>query len=485
MDHNTCDCSRRRFLTTAGMGFGAAALAALMNAETRAEVHHQATRIDSTNPLMVRPTHLPARAKNVIFLFQNGGPSQVDTFDYKPLLAELADKPVPESLKAKKDKVGGVFGHCHDKLMAPQAKFRKHGESGLWISDLLPHIAKHADELCVIRSMVSESSNHAPATYQMNTGAILGGKPSLGSWLTYGLGSENQNLPGYVLLFKVGGIGGSANWSNGFLPAAFQGTRFAYQGTPVLNLAPPKSLAATQRSVLDTIQSINRAHAAARPGVLDLDGRIAAYELAYRMQAEAMDVGDLSTESRATLEMYGINDQNKDLDMYARQCLLARRLVERGVRIVQTYHAVDKAGWDGHSQNSDNHRTQAAFTDKPVAALLTDLKQRGLMDSTLVIWAGEFGRTPMEQGGGGRNHNPYGFSVWLAGGGVKGGQVIGATDEIGLRAEDDPHPVKDLHATILHAMGLRHNDLFFEHNGRPERLTGVADSAKVIERVFE
>ena len=247
--------------------------------------------------------------------------------------------------------------------------------------------------------MHCESSNHAPATYQMNTGAILGGKPSMGSWLTYGLGSENQNLPGYVLLFRVGGLGGPANWSNAFLPAAFQGTRFSYQGNPVLNLSPPDSFAGTQRSTLDTIQSLNRSHAAVHPGEGDLDGRIAAYELAYRMQAEALDVGDLKDETQATLEMYGVNDSNRDLDMYARQCLLARRLVERGVRVVQTYHAVDKLGWDGHEKNADNHSTQAAFTDKPIGALLKDLKQRGLLDTTLVIWAGEFGRTPMAQGG--------------------------------------------------------------------------------------
>jgi hypothetical protein len=474
--------SRRDFLATAGAGFGATALSALLQAEVHADIHRQNTLIDANNPLGVRTAHIPARAKNVIFLFQYGGPSQVDTFDYKPILAELNGKATPASIRAIKDKVTGVT--TLDRVMAPRAKFAQHGQSGLWVSDLFPHVAEHADELCVIRSMTSESSNHAPATYQMNTGAILGGKPSMGSWLTYGLGSENQNLPGYVLLFKVAGLGGTANWSNAFLPAAFQGTRFSYEGTPVLNLQPPEARALSQRATLDMIQSLNRTHAAARPGLGDLEGRIAAYELAYRMQAEAMQVGDLSQESKATLDMYGVNDANKDLDMYARQCLLARRLVERGVRVVQTYHAIDKFGWDGHTNNADNHRTQAAYTDKPIAALLTDLKQRGLLDSTLVIWGGEFGRTPTEQGGAGRNHNPFGFTVWLAGGGVKGGQTIGTTDEIGLRAQEDPHPVKDLHATILHGLGLRHDDLFFEHNGRPERLTGVAGSAKVIERVY-
>jgi hypothetical protein len=476
--------SRRHFLSTSAAGFGAAALNALMQSDAMADVFSQTTQIDPTNPLVVRSPHLTPRAKNVIFLFQYGGPSQVDTFDYKPLLFELAGKPVPDSIKSIKDKVGGVFNSSHDRIMVPAAKFSQHGQSGLWISDLFPNTAAHADDMCIVRSMTCDSSNHAPATYQMNTGEILGGKPSMGSWLTYGLGSENQNLPGYVLLFKVAGLGGSANWSNAFLPAAFQGTQFRYEGTPVLNLEPPDHLSASQRDTLDAIQALNRSHATNSPGLLDLEGRISAYELAYRMQSEALDVGDLSTESPATLEMYGINDKNKDLDMYARQCLLARKLVERGVRVVQTYHAVDKYGWDGHEKNADNHTTQANMTDKPIAALLTDLKQRGLLDSTLVIWAGEFGRTPMEQGTLGRNHNPYGFSIWMAGGGIKGGQTIGATDEIGLRAQESPFRVKDLHATILHAMGLRSDDLFFEHNGRPERLTGVAGSSKIIESVF-
>jgi hypothetical protein len=476
-------CSRRSFLAATGGGIGAVALTALLASDSRSATLGPA-HVDLANPLKVRPPHLPARAKNVIFLFQYGGPSQVDTFDYKPELARLADQPVPAAIKAIKDKVGGVFGTSNDKIMAPEVKFAQHGQSGLWISDLFPNLVRHVDDLCVIRSMTCESSNHAPATYQMNTGAILGGKPSFGSWLTYGLGSENQNLPGYVLLFKVAGLGGSANWSNAFLPAAFQGTPFRQEGAPVLNLTPPGPLAGTQRSTLDAIQALNRRHAAAGREAADLEGRIATYELAYRMQSEALDVGDFADESAATLDMYGINDGNKDQAMCARQCLLARRLVERGVRVVQTYHSADKLGWDGHVGNAENHRVQAASTDKPIAALLTDLKQRGLLDTTLIVWAGEFGRTPMEQGDRGRNHNPYGFTVWLAGGGVQGGQAIGSTDEIGLRAADDPHPVKDLHATLLHGLGLRHDDLYFEHNGRPERLTGVAGSAKVISKVF-
>jgi uncharacterized protein (DUF1501 family) len=318
----------------------------------------------------------------------------------------------------------------------------------------------------------------------MNTGSLLGGKPSLGSWLTYGLGSENENLPGYVLLFKVAGLGGPANWSSAFLPAAFAGTKFNHVGAPVLNLTPPVELERVQRSTLDAAQAFNREHQRTRPARDDLEGRIATYELAYRMQAGALEVGDLSRETPATLEMYGINSPHADQAGFARMCLMARRLSERGVRVVQIYDAVDKNGWDSHGDNTENHTRNARKVDQSIGALLTDLRQRGLLDETLVLWASEFGRTPMEQGSGGRNHNPYGFSVWLAGGGVAGGQAIGATDDIGLRAAVDRHHVKELHATILTALGLVPDELFFEHNGRPERLTGVAGSARPIERVF-
>lgn len=483
--HNSLPClNRRAFLARAGAGFGSVALAGLLGAEGQAAASKQPTVIDPVNPLLPRQPHFATRAKRVIFLFMYGGPSQVDTFDYKPLLTQLQGKPVPASLKQQSDKVGGVFNHCKDELMAGPWKWQRHGQSGLWVSDLLPHTARHADDLCVIKSMVSESSNHAPATYQMNTGVTLGGKPSMGSWITYGLGSPNQNLPGFVLLFKVGGLGGSANWSNGFLPAAFQGTQFRHQGPPVLDLDPPVELAGVQRSTIDLMQELNKRHSARRPGLLDLDGRIASYELAYRMQAEALSVGDLAQETKETQTLYGIDDKNKDKALFGRMCLLSRRLVENGVRFVQLYSAVDKLGWDAHDNNVAYHQRNAEQTDQATAALLTDLKQRGLLDETLVIWGGEFGRTPMMQGSGGRNHNPYGFTMWLAGGGVRGGQSIGGTDEIGLRAVEQPHGAKDLHATILTALGLNPEDLFFEHNGRPERLTGVAGSAKPIPGVL-
>lgn len=471
--------SRRQFLERSGGGFASVALAALMAHEARAE-SRQTTIIDPLNPLSERVSHFAPKARQVIFLFQYGGPSTFDLLDYKPELIKLSGKPVPESFKQNPDKVGGVFNHCKDELMAGPWQWAQYGESGSWFSDLLPCTAQHADDLCFVRSMFSESSNHAPATYLMNTGAILGGRPSLGSWVTYGLGSANQNLPGYVLLYKVGGLGGAANWSNGFLPAAFQGTQFRHEGAPALNLEPPPELAGVQRSTLDLIQQLNQKHATRHPGVLDLDGRIASYELAYRMQSQALGIGELGQETTSTHDVYGLNDENKNKALFGRMCLMSRRLVEKGVRFVQIYNAVDKLGWDGHDNNTEYHQRNAAQTDQPIAALLSDLKQRGLLDSTLVIWAGEFGRTPMMQGSNGRNHNPYGFAIWMAGGGVNAGHSIGATDELGLRAVEQPQPVKNLHATILTALGLRPDDLFFENNGRQERLTGVAQSWKII-----
>lgn len=474
--------SRRELLAQTGGGFAGTALTALLALAGESGTNRAA--IDPLHPLAERLSDAVARAKQVIFLFQLGGPSTFDLFDYKPELIRLHGQAIPESFKQNPDRVGGVFRHCHDQLMAGPWRWTQHGDCGAWFSDLLPQTARHADDLCFVRSLFSESSNHAPATQLMNTGAVLGGRPSLGSWVTYGLGSANQNLPGFVLLFHVGGFGGSGNWSNAFLPAAFQGTRFRYSGTPVLNLQPPDGFSGVQRSTIDFAQALNRQHAAERPGERDLEGRIASYELAYRMQAEAIDIGELSQETEATLDAYGIRDANQQKANYGRMCLMARRLIEKGVRFVQTYQAFDKLGWDGHEHSTDYHRRNAAQTDQPIAALLSDLKQRGLLDTTLVIWAGEFGRTPMMQGNEGRNHNPYGFNAWFAGGGVNAGTSIGSTDAIGLRAEEQPQPVRNLHATILTALGLSPDDLYFEHQGRQERLTGVAQSWKLIPGVL-
>jgi hypothetical protein len=352
----------------------------------------------------------------------------------------------------------------------------------MWVSELFPNVAKHVDDLCFIHSMQADSNNHAPASYQLHTGEIRAGKASLGSWTTYGLGSENRNLPGYVLLFDAGPLGGAANYSNGFLPAAFQPTRLRDRGAPVLDLEPPQEFAAGQVDSLDLIRKLNLEHRETRPGNGDLEARIASYELAYRMQSAALDVGNLANEPAHIRKSYGLEHADDRTKAFGRKCLLARRLVERGVRFVQLYDMPDKDGWDAHAKVTDNHTPRARWVDQPIAGLLADLRQRGLLDSTLVIWASEFGRTPMEQDNRGRQHNAAGFTIWLAGGGVKPGR-IGATDDIGLAAVK-PTPFKDLHATILAALGLHADDLYFVANGRQERLTGVAKQAQVIPGVL-
>jgi hypothetical protein len=473
--------SRRDFLSTLGGGFGAVALNALLQMESRAEI-----KIDPINPFLPRPPHFTPKAKSVIFLFMVGGPSQVDTFDYKPELQKLDGQPVPDSFKQalKNSRHANVFQGCTDKLLGSPYKWAQHGASGMWVSELFPEMAKHVDDVCFIHSLQAESNNHAPASYQMHTGDIQAGKASMGSWVTYGLGTVNQNLPGYVLLFDAGPLGGMANYSNGFLPPAFQGTRLRDEGTPVLDLLPPPEFANGQRASLDLIRELNLKHREARPGFAELDARIASYELAYRMQSAAMEVGDFAKEPEKLRASYGLNDDDKRTAAFGRKCLLARRLVERGVRFVQLYDMPDKDGWDAHAKLTDNHTPRARWTDAPMATLLTDLKERGLLDETLVVWASEFGRTPMMQGDRGRQHNAAGFTIWMAGGGVKPGVRIGATDEIGLMAVAQPHPFKDLHATILAALGLKNDDLAFEHNARMERLTGVAGSAKIIPGVL-
>ncbi len=481
----TCpNCSRRHFLGAVTGGFGALALGALLRSEARAA--SPAVQIDPIRPFLPRAPHFAPKAKSVIFLYMVGGPSSVDTFDYKPELQKLGGKPVPKSIREalKNSRHANVFEGCKDELMASPFSFSQHGQSGMWISDLYPQFAQYVDDVCFIHSMQAESNNHAPASYQLHTGETLAGKASLGSWVTYGLGTENQNLPGYVLLFEAGPLGGVANYSNGFLPAAFQGTRLRSEGTPVLDLLPAAAFAEGQRASLDLVRELNLKHRAAHPGLSELDARIASYELAYRMQSAALEVGDVEKESPATRTSYGLDHADKEVGKFGRKCLLARRLVERGVRFVQIYNMFDKDGWDAHSQLAKNHPRLARQTDQPIAALLADLKQRGLLEETLVICASEFGRTPMMQGDQGRQHNAAGFTIWLAGGGAKPGTRIGATDAIGLMAAQDPHPFKDLHATILAALGLHADDLSYDVNGRPERLTGIAGGAEVIPGVF-
>jgi len=479
---NLDEGTRRHFLAGLGAGCGTLAFEMMLRQERLKAATGGRQVIDPLRPMSSRDPHFTPRAKSVIFLFMVGGPSQVDTFDYKPKLQKQNGQALPDTIKQslEETRFANVVHGCGDTLLGSPYAWSQHGESGTWVSELFPHVARHVDDLCFIHSLQADSNNHAPASYQMHTGDLLIGKASLGSWTTYGLGSDNQNLPGYVVLFDAGPLGGAGNYSNGFLPAAFQATRLRDQGTPVLDLLPAEQFAAGQRVSLDLMRELNLKHSATRPGFTELDARLASYELAYRMQSSALEVGDFGQESLHLQQSYGLEHEDERTRSFGRKCLLARRLVERGVRFVQLYDMPDKDGWDAHAKLTENHTPRARWTDQPVAALLGDLKQRGLLDETLVIWASEFGRTPLVQGDGGRNHNSAGFTIWMAGGGVKPGH-IGATDELGYLAVDRPTHFRDLHATILTALGLDHSELYFEFNGRRERLTGVAGAAKPIE----
>ncbi len=446
--------SRRAFLTQAAGGLGALALAAL----------HAETGFAARAPLAAKEPHHRPTAKSVIWCFMEGGPSHVDTFDPKPALEKYAGQPMPESYGRP---LTAMPGTSHNTLMPSQRKWARHGESGLWVSDWYPHVARHADDLAVIRSCHADGLNHVGSVCQMNTGSILAGRPSMGAWVTYGLGSANRNLPTYVILNDEVRInGGSKNWSSGFLPATYQGTLFKQEGAPILNLETPRSVGARQqRGKLDLLAALNRHHAEKHPEDLELDARLESYELAYRMQAHAPEAVDLAKETEATKSLYGMDDERTAV--YGRNLLLARRLVERGVRFVQAYCG----GWDAHTKIEENHTKWCGVSDKPIAGLLADLKSRGMLDETLVIWGGEFGRTPFNEQGDGRDHNPWGFSIWMAGGGVQGGRTVGTTDELGLRAEETPYHVHDIHATILHLLGLDHLSLTYLHSGRSERPT--------------
>lgn len=446
--------NRRDMLCQAGTGFGALALAYLMGLD-------KAAQAESGAP------HHPAKAKSVIFLFMEGGPSHIDTFDPKPELEKLAGKPLPSTFKP----VILAMGEQGTPLMPSKRKWKQYGEGGLWVSDWLPHTAECADDLCVIRSVWSDGINHSGGVSQMNTGSVFAGRPSLGSWVNYGLGTENQNLPAFVVLEDKPGavINGTRNWGAGFMPAVYQGTPLSSDKEPIRYLSNPQGVSdERQRAKLDYLAQLNRAHLEQRGDQSELDARIKAYELAFRMQAEAPEAVDLASETEETNRLYGIDE--KETASFGRMCLLARRLVERGVRFVQLYHG-SGSRWDAHSNIESNHTTLCKASDKPVAGLLKDLKRRGLLDSTLVVWGGEFGRTPMSEQGNGRDHNPTGFTMWLAGGGVKGGRTIGATDEIGLHATEDRLHVHDFHATILYLLGIDHMRLQYLHKGRPERPT--------------
>ncbi len=459
----------RRHVVQSAAGLGALALASLLKTDGQ-----------SADKTEQGKTHFEPRVKRVIWLFMHGGPSHVDLFDPKPDLIKLAGQPLPDSFGevATRRKVAA------NPLLPPIKPYHLYGQSGLPVSDFLPETAKLADDLCVIRSVNGDSVNHPQSVYQMNTGSVLMGRPSVGSWVAYGLGSENANLPAFVVLpDPAGGLkGGPPAWGSGFLPATYQGVTMRSGSQPILHLQPPPELArAGNRRTLALIQQLNREHLAARDFDDELSARVGAYELAFRMQAAAPELVELNTESAETLHLYGAD--RPATQEFGTRCLLARRMIERGVRFVQVYSG-DTNGWDAHSDVLKNHTMMCGATDLPVAGLLRDLKQRGLWDDTLVIWGGEFGRMPMSESGTGRDHNPWGYSVWLAGGGVRGGMAYGATDAVGLRAQENPVHIRNLHATILHLMGIDPNALSFLHNGLEERLIGPTDDVEIVREIL-
>jgi hypothetical protein len=451
--------SRRDLLATAGTGFGLLALADLLAAEEK-----KAPGVDrAVNPFAVRPPHYAAKAKRVIFLYMPGGPSHVDLFDPKLRLTTDNGKPLPfEKPKLERTKTGN--------LLASPWKFAKHGKSGVEMSELLPRVASCIDDICVVRSMYADNINHTGAALQMCTGEQAFSRPSMGSWLVYGLGTENQNLPGFVVVSPAEVFQGAQLWASSFLPSAYQGTLVRDMKNPIANLHTGSG-AAEQRDKLDALKRLNELHKRDRPSDTQLDARIASFELAFRMQKDAPEAFDISRESARVQAMYGIGSPATDL--FGRQCLMGRRLLERGVRFVQLFDAPANNAWDHHGGLRENLPKRCQAVDQPIAALLTDLKSRGLLDDTLVLWGGEFGRTPTAEGNNGREHHPFGFTMWLAGGGIKGGMTHGATDEFGWHAVENKVHVHDLHATILHLMGLDHEKLTYRFGGRDYRLTDV------------
>src|SRR5262245_11502551 len=448
--------TRRQFLARAGGGLGLLALADLLKSNVSA-----ADEYESAAGLSPKAPHFAPKAKSIIWLFMEGAPSAVDLFDPKPEL----DKSDGKRIKID------VFNGNPGPLMKSPFTFKQYGESGAWVCDKYTHVARHVDDIAWVKSCFTESNDHVPALYQMNTGVARAGLPTAGAWVTYGLGSENQNLPGFVVLGNTQGIkGGPLNWSSGLLPSTYQGTLFRSQGSPILNLERPKNVADDdQKAQLALLSNLNGAHLRQHPGEPDLAARIASFELAYRMQMQATELVDFSTETAETRKMYGLDEGSSR--SFGHKCLMARRLVERGVRFVQVY---SDGEWDAHSNLAGNHGGHCAETDVPIDGLLTDLKRLGLFDSTLVIWGGEFGRMPVSQGANGRDHNPKGFLAWMAGAGIRGGASHGETDEIGYRAAVDPVTVHDLHATMLHLLGIDHKRLTYMHNGRRYRLTDIA-----------
>ena len=470
-----CRRTRREFLWQAGAGFTGTALAGLMALEgSKLQASSGASTGKDTNPLKPRRPHYPAKAKSVIFLFMYGGPSHIDTFDHKPKLNALDGKTIAVKTfgRGGKRNEGRVVGTKWD--------FKRYGQSGKWVSDLFPHIGGCVDDIAFLHSLTADSPIHGSAMLQMNTGKILSGSPCLGSWVNYGLGSASENLPGFaVMLDPIGGpISGAKNWASGYMPATYQGTVLRSAGDPILDLQRPAGMGAgTQRRVLDALREFNADHAALHPENSNLAARIASYELAFNMQRHAPEAVDLTRETAATRRLYGLDDPRTE--EFGRRCLLARRLVERGVRFIQLYAggAHNDDNWDAHTDIEKNHNFHAGRTDKPIAGLIQDLKQRGMLEETLIVWGGEFGRQPTAEyeKGTGRDHNAYGFTMWMAGGGVKGGVSHGQTDDIGANAVEHPLHVKDLHATVLHLMGLDPNHLSFFHGGLDQKLVGVEE----------
>jgi Protein of unknown function (DUF1501) len=481
MDRNFCGRTRREFIWQTGCGFTGVALAGMLgNDFFRSQARAADGKTAFANPLAPKKPHKPARARSVIFLYMYGGPSHIDTFEYKPAMTGRDNQTVTV-------KTFGRGGHKNQgRIVEPRWKFKQYGQCGHWVSDLFPHLCRHVDDIAFLHSMTADSPIHGSAMLQMNTGKVQSGSPCLGSWVNYGLGSENENLPGFVVMLdpRGGPISGAKNWTSGYMPAQYEGTTFRSQGNPILDLGRPEGTTLqAQRRLLDVLQEYNHEHHASHGNNHALAARIASYELAFKMQASAPEATDLNSEPEKIRQLYGLDD--KRCATFGRQCLLARRLVERGVRFIQLYSggAHNDDNWDAHGDLVRNHELHAGETDKPVAGLLQDLKQRGLLDSTLIVWGGEFGRQPTAEyaSGTGRDHNAYGFTMWLAGGGIKGGIRVGATDELGSAAVEKPFHVKHLHSTILHQLGLDPDRLTYFYSGLDQKLVGVEGAEPIRE----
>ena len=485
-DNQFCGRTRREFVWEAGAGFGATALSGMLASDFFAGQAKAADGVSDfagdrfVNPLAPKPPHFPAKAKAVIFLYMYGGPSHIDTFDHKPAMVGMDDKTIEV-------KTFGRGGHKNQgRIVEPRWKFKPYGQCGHMVSDLFPNLGEHVDDIAFVHSMTADSPIHGSAMLQMNSGRILSGSPCMGSWLTYGLGSENENLPGFVVMLdpRGGPISGAKNWSSGYMPASYQATLMRAKGTPILDLQRPEGVSGpVQRKMLDALQAYNRDHEAPRAANSNLAARIASYELAFKMQSSAPEATDLSNESAETKSLYGMDEDRSAV--FGRQCLLARRLVERGVRFVQIYSGGNhtETTWDAHNDLVVNHTLHAGETDKPIAGLLADLKRRGMLDETLIVWGGEFGRQPTAEyeKGTGRDHNAYGFTMWLAGGGIQGGMAVGKTDELGAAAVEKPFHVKHLHATVLQQMGLDPNRLTYFYGGLDQKLVGVEGAEPIHE----